>query len=545
MLSFDSAPIVYWAIAYLLALVVIGLNLKERVSRPLYLTAAVGLLVLMRLPAILLNRELNADESQMLSHALTLWQDPVYWRSVDGTTIGPLDNYLLVLPRLLGFQLDYTSARIMGLLCVVGSLLFFFRALNMWFGSNLARVAVLIPLLFLAFTQETDFVHYSSEQLPVFLLSICLALLADLTTESRLSPRRAFWLGLVAGMVPFAKLQAVPQAGLLVLGALYLAYQHYRQTQSGKPLLLLLLGGITFPALVLGWIVSMEIFQDFIDFYILGNAVYAGGSGLADIPTQFGKLILLSPDFTALLIVVALITISGILYAQRNPGQAALPGGLFVPVLIMGYGLAAIYAATKSGNLFVHYLNFCVYPLGLAAALGMQRIAQNKLLLLMGPLLLLAWFGLQDAVSFLKNRQLNSLISVEATSLPESPVVRALKPFATPTDRMVVWGWQCQYYVEAQLAQGTAENHSERSIFQHPLRDVYRRRYLSDMKRTKPAVFLDAVGKNSLWVQNVATQGHESFPELAEYIDKNYQFLGTIDGTRLYVRMDHSPSTAP
>ncbi|MBU1821693.1 MAG: hypothetical protein KKG00_09330 [Bacteroidetes bacterium] len=545
MLSFDSAPVVYWAVGYTLAVVVIGLNLKKNVSLPLYLTAATGLVVLMRLPAILLNRELNADESQMLSHALTLWQDPVYWRSVDGTTIGPLDNYLLVLPRLLGFQLDYTSARIMGLLCVVGSLLFFFRALYRWFGRTLAQVGLLIPLLFLAFTQETDFVHYSSEQLPVFLLSICLALLADLTTESRLSPRRTFWLGLVAGMVPFAKLQAVPQAGLLVIGALYLTYQHYRQTQSGKPLLLLLLGGITFPTLVLGWIVSMEIFQDFIDFYILGNAVYAGGSGLADIPTQFGKLILLSPDFTALLIVVALITISGIVYAQRNPGQAALPRGLFVPVLIMGYGLAAIYAATKSGNLFVHYLNFCVYPLGLAAALGMQRIAQNKLLLLIGPLLLLAWFGLQDAVSFLKNRQLNSLISVEATSLPESPVVRALKPFATPTDRMVVWGWQCQYYVEAQLAQGTAENHSERSIFQHPLRDVYRRRYLSDMKRTKPAVFLDAVGKNSLWVQNVATQGHESFPELAEYIEKNYQFLGTIDGTRLYVRMDHSPSTAP
>jgi hypothetical protein len=545
MLSFDSAPVVYWAIGYLLALVVIGLNLKERVLLPLYLTAAVGLLVVMRLPAVLLNRELNADESQMLSHALTLYQDPVYWRSVDGTTIGPLDNYLLVIPRLLGFQLDYTSARVMGLLCVAGSLLFFFHALNRWFGRQLARVALLVPLLFLAFTQETDFVHYSSEQLPVFLLSICLALLADLSTEGRLSAQRTFWLGLVAGMVPFAKLQAVPQAGLLVVGALYLAYQHYRQTQSGKPLLLLLLGGITFPALVLGWIVSMEIFQDFIDFYILGNAVYAGGSSLGEMPTQFGKLILLSPDFTALLIVVALMTLAGVLYARRNPSKEELPRGMFVPVLTMSYGLAAIYAATKSGNLFVHYLNFCVYPLALTAALGMQRMKQNKFMLLAGPLLLLTWFGIVDAISYLKSRQLNSLISEGATTLPESPVVRALKPFATPTDRMVVWGWQCQYYVEAQLAQGTAENHSERSIFLHPLRDVYRRRYLSDMRRTKPAIFLDAVGKNSLWVQNVATQGHESFPELAEYISRNYRFLGTIDGTRLYIRRERAQSPAP
>ena len=74
---------------------------------------------------------------------------------------------------------------------------------------------------------------------------------------------------------------------------------------------------------------------------------------------------------------------------------------------------------------------------------------------------------------------------------------------------MVVWGWQCVYYVEAQLAQGTAENHSERSIFNHPMRKTYRERYLADMKRTKPAIVLDAVGKNSFWVQNKKTQGIE------------------------------------
>jgi hypothetical protein len=545
MLSFDSAPIVYWAVGYALALALIGMNLQKKGSLPLYLTVATGLVVLMRLPAIMLNRELNADESQMLSHALTLYQDPVYWRSVDGTTIGPLDNYLLVIPRLLGLQLDYTSARLMGLLCVVGSLLFFFQALHLWFGRNLARVALLVPLLFLAFTQETDFVHYSSEQLPVFLLSICLALLARLTVKDTRIATGMYWLGFFAGMVPFAKLQAVPQAGLLVLGALYLAYRLYRTKQSAKPLLMLLLGGSTFPALAFGWILGMEIFQDFLDFYILGNAVYAGGSGLADIPTQFGKLALASPDFAALLIVTALITLAGLPAVKRNVANDALPGGMFVPVLVLGYGLAAIYAATKSGNLFVHYLNFCIYPLGLAAALGMQRYRQSRLLPLAGPVLLLAWFGLQDATSFLKSRQLNSLVSVGATTLPESPVVRALKPFATSDDRMVVWGWQCQYYVEAQLAQGTAENHSERSIFLHPLRDVYRRRYLNDMKRTKPAVFLDAVGRNSLWLQNVSTQGHESFPALADYIARNYQYLGIIDGTRLYVRMDRSQSPVP
>ncbi len=546
MLTFDASPTMYWALVYALTMLVIGSNLKKGIPTWLYLVGTTTVFVLMRLPSVLLNRELNADESQMLSHALTLYQDPVYWRSVDGTTIGPLDNYLLVIPRLLGFQLDYTSARVMGLLCGVGSLLFFFVALKRWFGKTTARVALLVPLILLAFTQETDYVHYSSEQLPLLLLSICLALLAGLSRkkkeftfqEKKPPVWQAYGLGLVAGMVPFAKLQAVPQALLLVAAGLYFTYQFFVKTKNSQPLLLLLLGGISFPAVALLWMLFQGVFQDFIDFYILGNAVYAGGSGLADIPTQFGKLVLSSPDFTALLGVIALVTTLGLFGEKHTLVKLPATPSISVSALILGYGLVAVYAATKSGNLFVHYLNFCVYPLGLAAALGISKIKDNKRLAIVAPLLLLGWFGIHDAWSFYRSRQLNAFVSVDARALPKSPVVRVMRPYVRPNDKMVVWGWQCRYYVEAQLAQGTAENHSERSIYLHPLREEYRARYLRDMQRNRPAIFIDAVGKNSVWVQDTATQGYQSFPELAAYVDKNYQSLGKIDDTRLFIRND-------
>ena len=536
MLTFDSSPTVYWAVVYLLTVLVVGSNLQKRVPSFLYVFGALAVFVLMRLPSIVLNRELNADESQMISHAITLFQDPIYWRSVDGTTIGPLDSYLLVLPRLLGFQLDYTSARIMGLVCGIGSLYFFFIATKKWFGDKTARIALLLPLIFLAFTQESDYVHYSSEQVPLLLLSVCLALVAELSTQK--TP--AFWLGFVAGLIPFAKVQAVPQALVLVLGGLYLTYQQYRQTRTIKPLLLLLAGGIAFPAIASVWMLGYGVFQDFVDFYILGNAVYAGGSGDVSIPTQFGKLVLLSPDFTALLGIVGLLTLLGVAAGRRAHSPTPLSHSLFIPLLILGYGLGAVYAATKSGNLFVHYLNFCVYPLSLAAALGISKKVDKRWLALVGPLLLVGWFGTQDALSFYKMRQLNAFVSVDARTLSESPVVKALKPYIRPKDTMVVWGWQCRYYVEAQLAQGTAENHSERCIFQHPLQEKYRQRYLADMQLNRPAIFIDAVGKNSLWVQDVATQGYESFPELARYIQENYKYMGKIDDTRLFIRQDRA-----
>ncbi|TDB65991.1 hypothetical protein [Arundinibacter roseus] len=541
MITFDASPMVYWALAYGLALIVLWLSQHKRISTPVYLTVSILLFVAMRLPAVVLNRELNADESQMLSHALTLFQDPVYWRSVDGTTIGPLDNYLLVLPRLLGFQLDYTSARVMSVLCNIGSLLFFFVAMQRWFGSQTARTALLLPLFFLAFTQETDFVHYSSEQLPVFLLSICLALLAYLPDgfqANRLSVT-AYVFGFVAGMIPFAKLQAVPQAVILVLGAGYEIWRMHRHSNQIKPFFLLALGGISFPALALIWVLWQGVFQDFINFYILGNAVYAGGSSWSQIPTQFGKLVLLSPDFTALLVILAAFQLASFFTQRKKDATAtASDKALHLPLIIATYSFAALYAATKSGNLFVHYLAFCVYPLALFGAAAAQRFAFRPLFAILAPLLMLGWFGLDDGISFIKKRELNSLVSVEARHLLQSPVVMAMHPFQKSGDQMVVWGWQCRYYVEAQLAQGTAENHSERCIFEHPLRDVYRERFIRDMQRNQPAFFLDAVGKNSLWLQNKDTQGHEIFPELAAYISTHYQLVEDIDDTRLYIRRD-------
>ena len=155
MFSFDNSPPIYWFIGYLLAGVVIFASQYKTLSNRAYLSLGVLLLAFMRLPVIVFNRELNQDESQMLSHAITLLQDPVYWRSVDGTTIGPLDNYLLVLPKLLGFQIDYSAARFMGLLCIAGSWLLLFSALKNWFGISIARRVSIAPLIMYALAKRS------------------------------------------------------------------------------------------------------------------------------------------------------------------------------------------------------------------------------------------------------------------------------------------------------------------------------------------------------------------------------------------------------
>lgn len=536
MINFDNSPTVYWLLGYGLAGIVILSSYWKKTPESVFLALCVTLLVFMRLPVIVFNREINVDESQMLSHALTLFQDPVYWRSVDGTTIGPLDNYLLVIPRLLGFQINYTSGRAMGLMCAIGTLIFLFLTIKNWFGSSIAKRLILIPLLFLTFTQEPDFVHYSSEQLPVFLLSLSVWILSKLSIEKGNLFRNGYFLGLIAGMTPFAKLQAVPQAFVIAIMAFWICIRFYAQTRQIRLALTLIAGGLTFPVATFVWAIWHGVFSDLIDFYLLGNVIYAGGNEVS-IPMQFLSIFNLSPDFKLFTYVLIAMAVAGIWQRLRQGKEMGRKGNLPVVTLtIVLLAVSGVYAVTKSGNTFIHYLNFCIVPWTLLAAC---MVAKSYKWIIIFPVLLLLSYFASDAMSYHKERNMNRYVSTGGiTSLAESPVVAELKKYTVKDDYMVVWGWQCAYYVEAQLAQGTAENHSERSIFNHAMREKYRSRYLSDIQRTKPAVFLDAVGKNSLWVQDRESQGFETFPALADFVKANYRFAGDFDDTRLYIRND-------
>lgn len=533
MISFDNSPTVYWFAGYMLAGIVIVTGTFRLVSERIFICLSILLLIFMRLPVIVFNKELNPDESQMLSHAITLFRDPLYWRSVDGTTIGPLDNYLLVVPRLLGFQLSYTSARLIGVFCSCGSLLFLFFTLKNWFGNAAARTAFIFPLVFLSFTQEKDFVHYSSEQLPVFLLSLSLWLLSKITTHSGSLTSNALFLGLTAGIIPFAKLQAVPQAISIVLCASWVCYRWFRHRKDFRPLKMLLLGGLIFPAITFIWAYSFHVLTDLIDFYLFGNVIYANGNEALSISSRLLLTINQSADFRSFTIILIIPFIAAVVRIFKSLPDKKEDYIVWFTILLLI--VSTIYAVTKSGNNFIHYLNFCIIPWTLLAAYGLENFRQWSIV---PSILLLIWFAANDAYSYVKEHKLNDFASHDKTAFEESAVVKALKKYSRPNDYMVVWGWQSGYYVEAQLPQGTAESHSERSIFNHPMRQKYFNRYVKDIERTKPAIILDAVGKNSLWLQDKKTQSLESFPGINTYVQKNYSFMGSFDDTKLYVRKD-------
>jgi hypothetical protein len=542
-LAFDDRPFGWLLVSLAGLALVLGLTAwffwkKAPVRLPdwLVVVAGLGLLIWARLPVLLYNLELNPDESQMISHAITLARWPVYWRSVDGTTIGPLDCYALLLPRLVGLGFDYTAARVLGLLCIGGSLAFLFGALRRFFGSGVARLVWLPALLLLSFTQNPDLVHYSSEHVPLVLLAGALFLFARSFSENRTPAGRAFLTGLLLGMVPFGKLQGVPPAAIV---ALFAALTLWRQ-RNGRGLAALVAGGLAFPLAVVLWAAANGVLGDFYTFYLLGNAQYGTNKSLWESARNLFGVWLGATDFVFFSLLTALWLLALVFWGkmtQLAPSNARL--GAFIGLLLLTSG----YAAARSGFPFGHYLHWLVAPLTLlngwllSALLAGQTGSQPRTALLVlgvGTLLTLGPFlaKLRPGVAY------NACLSTpnQNRAHPRSAVSRAILALQPGDGALVVWGWQCRFYVESGLPQGTAENHTERCIFPIELRPLYRRRLLTDFQRTKPAVFVDAVGRNSWWVQDRATQGHECFPELAALIQARYRYVGTVDECRIYAR---------
>jgi hypothetical protein len=518
-------------------------------ARRWFVPVALAGLFFLRLPSLVYDQEINPDESQMIAQALTLGRyDPVYLRAVDGTTGGPLDSYLLILPALLGLPYDYITAHLTACLLVAVSLWLLYGAGRVWFGSHAARLALLPVVFVLGLTQNADFLHYNSELVAVLLLSGACWLYARQTTLVGLPPVGMLFLtGFLLGMVPFGKLQGLPLAGMVGLFvALDVLLRTGATRQKGVRLAGLLAGGLAFSALFVGFMAATGELADFGRFYIEGNMRYAGGGSLVQNLLRLPGFLYKGNEFLGLVVLTIIVGAVGWLAGRRSaevPTHTLPPTRFWFLTLLT---LATLLAITRTGSEYVHYLYFLVGPLFFWLAAGWQAIGagpRQAKALLPGVLLGLGLAG-KAALVLLAYRAGTGPVNPYPTdgqpgwTLAQSPLVQRVGKYARPGEPLAVWGWRCDYYVQARMPQGVAENHTIRCVFDHPLRAAYQQRYVQDMARTRPPVFVDAVGRNDLWMTDRATQGHEIYPPLKALIAREYQLTDTVSDSRVYVRRD-------
>lgn len=502
----------------------------------LFAGAVLLALAAFRWPTWFIQHELNPDESQILSGAITLRHFPVYWRDVDTMTAGPLDVYVPAAASLFGLPLNFFGARVLAALVQAAVLLCTGLLLRRLAPERMARLALLPPLLFWCLVSHHDFIHYSSELISLLLLALAAWLIGRVLADAAPPAPGGRWSlflgGFVLGLVPLAKLQGIPPA--LALGGIGLVVLAVRKATHGwKPFACLLGGGLAAPALATGLIFaagqSGEVWQG----YLGNNLAYVqaapnSGGWSARLLELVGQVAVFRIYWWTLLVATLLLALP----AWWRGGRVAR-GWLAAAWIVFG---ASIVAVLTPGRPLPHYLEFVVIPL-VILLFAHWRACRDTVGWPSGLLFLAATSAPLLWVSWKNPNIYAGQFAHHRYEHPPSQAAYFIHQRAQPGDRLAMWGWYSQLYIDTGLPQGTRESQTTRQLDLDPaMRAFYFGRYLRDLRTNRPQWFVDAVGPASLGYHDRALHGHEAIPELADIIAADYEFLGDIENLRIYRR---------
>jgi len=495
-------------------------------------------MVAWRWPFLFLAAELNPDESQLIAGGITLAHDPIFWRSVDGTTSGPLNFYLLVPYAWLGIPLDYFTARLTGLMLITGALFATYRTLAVHFGRSIAWVGIMPAAAFFATATYSDLIHYSSEHLGLFLTALSLWLIAG---EKSVNDRRV-WLGcFVAGAAPWAKLQMAPISLALIGWAFWQMLQRtHTETHRSRwrGFLGVALAGLAPTVIALTVILLTGQAEAAWRRYFVHNLIYVGAARtLKDALYEMGVLAEKDGRLPVFLSVSGVILILGSLsYLWRRliPSRFCFAG-----MVLTSAGVIAVVAPRRE---FLHYALLLPVPLTFLVGVVMgdwwRQVSSRK-----GQFILAAVFlviGLGPLIFTRSKQPIPEIYGGFAYNWnhPRTSTSALVHSLAGKVGSVGIWGWANGVYVETALPQATRDPHSVWSIQPNAQLQYHRAAYLSDLRGNRPAVFVDAVGPGAFAYEQRETQAHEIFPELADYIRGNYLLIADLGEARIYARND-------
>ncbi len=506
---------------------------------------AAALLILLaawRWPPLFSPIEFNPDESQLIAGALTLFHDPVFWRSVDGTTSGPLNFYALM--PLLAFESipPVVAARLTGLLLVWSALALTFALLRRAAGAAVAVLGLLPSASVLAATTDWDFIHYSSEHVSLPLIAGAALLLWAET--GRPEPRGSWrWLlaALCAGLLPWAKPQSAPFAALFALTAVAVAAFTPRLAPKRRIGMVASFAGTSLSptAFFLAMVLFTEQGAHFYQSYVLNNVAYTSAqSGVWSALEGLWEMSAMTWMFPIYLQGSLVILATGLLGGLTG---GARPGWFYCAAL--AGTLTAVFTVLAPSLPFQHYLLYLVLPLCwlTAANLHLLWIARPNLRSAAMVCVLCAGVAAPVLVR-LSLGYPGGFAAPDETDVSRDTRLAALaREFAEPGDRIAVWGWAPRIYADSRLPQGTRDGNTVRQIQLSPQRDIYYvPRYVDDLRRNRPVLFIDAVGPGAFFFAERVWNHHDSgsFPALADQVARFYTKVIDVHGARLYVRTD-------
>ncbi|RCR66591.1 hypothetical protein [Larkinella punicea] len=521
----------------------IGLSPQEYIT----ITFFSILFIIKKLPFILYNGQINPDESQMLTQAITLEFDPIFWRSVDGTTSGPINSYIILLLKYIGLPFNYLTLHATATGLVIFSLFITYLTLKLFYTTKVSFLSITIIYSFFFFTNHNDFNHYNSELPSFFLITLIIYILAYIYRTKIVSIYLYILLSIICCLIPFAKLQGGP------LAILYLLYGFFiilKTKLNKKDKIAAFLGLGSGMAIVGGSLLVYLLYNNILyDFYIMYIKTNLSHYNTGDPFSLFIKLIFKSSyDYLFFLIYsTAVWLFFFIIINNKHSLYIIYKDNVFI---FLSINIVLSYLiVTRTGYTFEHYLFYTLFPITLLTSYMLSHIFEYSDIKkytfpIVSIMMAVLFIGLVTVYTFKYNRKNQNFKRFEPAQ-HEINVIKLINYYTKPTDCLVVWGWNLTYHTLTGLRQGTRENHSIRcmttnslgAIHDPYLIEYYCRQYVNDIKRNRPAVFIDEVRMNSIF-EDPNLVAHQTIPNLKNIISTNYTLIDQQAGVLVYVRKD-------
>ena len=518
-------------------------------------------LVLRRLPLLYITQYLNPDEALALAGAIKFKMDWVPWRSVEYGTVGPFNTWLLNILNLIGLPLDYHTARIASLICLITQWTFAYLSLRVVTTEALSRVFTCAGIVFSFYSSGPDWLHYSSEYGPNAVLAGAWYCGVRWMVGRKL--QYALISMLLLGWLPWIKIQYAPFtvlfAPVLITG---LIYTKPKQLIKNAGYLLL---AVVAPTIIMSIILlAADSFADFFRSYILSNIAYTtmpereGAVPLPNgrtVPLIFQWLAIGGRAFSYPLLALVL---TGFTILLVRPQLISGRVKYFFLLLLIGMAAASL-SVSGSERSYLHYILIVVLVQTITTGLFCGEIIQEFLRGLNVRRRTLIECAFCFAIVFItiwpqhlaKNNgrpfpypyPWAEQIRVSHQSAQENSKL-AEKYGHKP---MAIWGFRPDIFVALAAIPATRDMWSENAIRPNHLSSYYRERFLSDLKHSKPPTFIDTAQPSFFGVTDPAYEGHEIFKDLKTYVDDHYVLEEAtilpdlMNGVRIYRQKSFLP----
>jgi hypothetical protein len=492
-----------------------------------------------RWPSFLYSREIGVDESQLLAGAHALTHDPVFWRSVTGGTAGPLDFFALWPAGWVCGWDTYLTGRLTALALLAASFVLAHQSMALIWGRPIARIAGLAAVTLESLTVGMDFLHYSTELVPVTLLSVAAyAAIRRWTTQG--GPLWNGLGGLMLGAVPLAKLQGVPLAAAM---GLWWAWAELRagETSSSRHRIYLIAGALLPAAWFACQLTVTGVWQSFITSYLFFNLHYAAAGQIT-----YGQTLLVMLGAARQwdrLLPLGLVGLLGwlalMLRLSRVPPRATrvLSWTSFAACLL---AFCIIIAPKRP---YLHYWQFLLVPSVFFLGAMVARLLTTS-----APpwrrreqwLVALSAIAVVALMLQYRGRNPNPFLGTLAffAHFTRSELAGHVAVHARPGEAMAVWGRADNLYVETGLRQATRDSHIISLVEPGPIQKYSRERYLADFMHAMPELFVDATCPSAFQFKTPVYAHDQIYPDLAAVIHANYVLVEEFSQARIYRRKD-------